>query len=128
MQASHLLRIEDLTLAKIPDAPGLPQRFCQAPELKAIHAPLTDVNPEMIQFQPRKVKRIIPTPVVYSVILFKMCDVLDIKAELHPQNERPTFVNKKESKLLWFILSQCNSMHSWQTPQTNRQKNNLKNM
>ncbi|GFY44408.1 hypothetical protein TNIN_80281 [Trichonephila inaurata madagascariensis] len=73
-------------------------RFCQALELKAIHAPLTDVNLEMIQFQPRKVRWISQTPIVYSVILFKMCEALEIKAELHPENERPTFVNKKRKQ------------------------------
>ncbi|GFY46290.1 hypothetical protein TNIN_62671 [Trichonephila inaurata madagascariensis] len=70
-------------------------RFCQALELKAIHVPSNDVNLEMIHTKPRKVKQTAPSPVVYSVILFKICEALDLKVELRPENERPSFVNKK---------------------------------
>ncbi|GFY43699.1 hypothetical protein TNIN_402691 [Trichonephila inaurata madagascariensis] len=70
-------------------------RFCQALGLKAIHAPSNDVNTEMIQIKPRKVEKILPTPVIYSVTLSKMCEALDLQVELRPENERPTFVNKK---------------------------------
>ncbi|GFR28277.1 hypothetical protein TNCT_442281 [Trichonephila clavata] len=106
-------------------------RICQALELEAILAISNDINPEMTK--PRNVKRITPSPVVYSVTLSKMCEALDLKVELRPENERPFLLTKKGNKFLWFILPQsfafakhCNSMHSWQTPQSNRQKYNIK--
>ncbi|GFY73435.1 hypothetical protein TNIN_429191 [Trichonephila inaurata madagascariensis] len=69
-------------------------QFCQALELKTVHAPSNDVD-KMIQIKPRKVKQILTTPVVYSVTLSKMCEALNLKVELRPENERPIFVNKK---------------------------------
>ncbi|GFY37735.1 hypothetical protein TNIN_253621 [Trichonephila inaurata madagascariensis] len=79
----------------IPIVRSIPvYQFCQALELKAIHAPSNDVN-EMMQIKPMKVKRILPTPAVYSVTLSKMCEALGLKVELRPENERLTFVNQK---------------------------------
>ncbi|GFV13226.1 hypothetical protein TNCV_3655461 [Trichonephila clavipes] len=66
-------------------------RFCQALELKVIHVPSNDANLEMIHTIPRNERQTIPPSIIYSVILYKMCEALDIKAELHPESERPTF-------------------------------------
>ncbi|GFV13284.1 hypothetical protein TNCV_3656041 [Trichonephila clavipes] len=68
-------------------------RISQALELKAILAPPNDINLNMIQTIPRKGKQIPPIPVVYSFILLKMCEALDLIVELHPENERPAFNN-----------------------------------
>ncbi|GFY37445.1 hypothetical protein TNIN_146451 [Trichonephila inaurata madagascariensis] len=57
-------------------------RFCQALERNAIHVPSNDVKLEMILAKPRKGKQTAPAPFVYSVILLKMGEVLDLKVEL----------------------------------------------
>ncbi|GFT72781.1 hypothetical protein NPIL_186991 [Nephila pilipes] len=40
-------------------------------------------------------RKLTPLPAVYSVTMFKICQALDLNAELRPPTERPTFRNRK---------------------------------
>ncbi|GFR31655.1 hypothetical protein TNCT_54001 [Trichonephila clavata] len=84
----------------IPVVRSIPiHRICQALDLKTMLAPSNEIISEMIETEPRKVKKLAPVPAVYSFTLFKMCESLDLNVELHPKSERPIFVNKKKKQI-----------------------------
>ncbi|GFS91604.1 hypothetical protein NPIL_666541 [Nephila pilipes] len=47
----------------------------------------------------RNVRKKTPLSAVYSTAVFKICEALDLKAELRPETERPTFVIKKKRSI-----------------------------
>ncbi|GFT00114.1 hypothetical protein NPIL_234131 [Nephila pilipes] len=69
-------------------------RICPALDSSVELAPFEETGD--IQTPSRNVRKKTPIPAVYSTTVFKIYEALDLKAELRPETERPTFVIKKK--------------------------------
>ncbi|GFY51931.1 hypothetical protein TNIN_262091 [Trichonephila inaurata madagascariensis] len=64
-------------------------------DLKTQLIPIQDINQELKPTTTKYTQHFSTQPAVFSFSIFKICEALELKAELRPLNERPVFKNKQ---------------------------------